>query len=167
MRKFITKVAALRIYNVMILPYLDYGDIVYQSAIMDKLNKLQKLQNRALRTITRYDTYYKSTTEIEQDLRALPLSRRRYLHLLNGTFRQAYQTKYVDNRNLLTRGRNKKLLICPGPKTEQLKKSVIYNTASRWNNCTLEQQQATSYSALKTKRKRRGIENCWPLINSR
>ena len=153
--------------NVMILPHLDYGDIVYQSATMDKLNELQRLQNRALRILTRYDTYHKSTTEIEQDLRVLPLSKRRYLHLLNSTCRQAYQPKYVDNRNLLTRAHNKKLPICPRPQTEQLKKSVMYNTATRWNNLTLEEQQATSYSAFKTKTKRREIENCWPLINSR
>ena len=30
----------------------------------------------------------------------LPLSRRRYLNLLNSAFRRAYQPKYVDNRNL-------------------------------------------------------------------
>ena len=39
-RKFITKAAALRIYNVMVLlPYIDYGDIVYAGATTNSLNK--------------------------------------------------------------------------------------------------------------------------------
>ena len=31
-RQFITQAASVRIYNSMILPYMDYGDVVYQAA---------------------------------------------------------------------------------------------------------------------------------------
>ena len=33
----------------MILPYFDYGDVIYNSANKDGLDKLQRLQNRCLK----------------------------------------------------------------------------------------------------------------------
>ena len=44
----ITCKAAIQIYKSMVLPFFDYGDILYQGTKNKHLNKLQKLQNRAL-----------------------------------------------------------------------------------------------------------------------
>ena len=93
-RKFITKAAALRIYNVMVVPYIDYGDIVYAGATAASLNKLQRLQNRALRVILN-DCNFRSTLKMHQDLHILPLSDRRDLHLLNFAFKRSNQPRYV------------------------------------------------------------------------
>ena len=90
-------------------------DIVYQVATSDLLSKLQRLQNRALRIITRYDDIYQNTTAMHQSLRILPLSRRRYVHTNNFAYKRSIQPKYVDNRNLLTRAHGKKRLLCPRP----------------------------------------------------
>ena len=49
-RKFITKDAALLIYKTKILPYLDYGDVLYLGSCNKSLSKLHSsIQNRALR----------------------------------------------------------------------------------------------------------------------
>ena len=48
-RQFINKDVSLLIYKTKILPYLDYGDILYDGADSKSLVRLQKLQNRALR----------------------------------------------------------------------------------------------------------------------
>ena len=152
-RKFITKAAALRSYNVMVLPYIDYGDIVYAGATTTSLNKLQRLQNRALRIIL--NDYNSGSTHImHQNLRILPLNNRRCLHFLNFAFKRSNQPRYVDNRDLLTRAHDKKLLLCPKMRTEQMKKSVMYNTAKHWNNLTLEEQQANNYVSFKYKAKK-------------
>ena len=45
----LTEHAALAIYRSKILPYFDYGDILYHSALNHNADRLQKLQNRALR----------------------------------------------------------------------------------------------------------------------
>ena len=37
--QFITQAASVRIYNSMILPYMDYGDSVYQAATSDLLSR--------------------------------------------------------------------------------------------------------------------------------
>ena len=48
-RKFITNDAALLIYKTKILPYLDYGDVLYLGSCNKSLSKLQSIQSRALR----------------------------------------------------------------------------------------------------------------------
>ena len=45
-RKFLHKEVAIKIYKSMILPYFDYGDVIYGSASQESLDKLQRLQNR-------------------------------------------------------------------------------------------------------------------------
>ena len=157
-RQFITQAASVRIYNSMILPYMDYGDVAYQAATSDLLCKLQRLQNRALRIITKYDDNYQSTTAIHQSLRILPLSRRRYVHTNNFAYKRSIQPKYVDNRNLLTRAHGKKLLLCPRPRTERFKNSVVYTTAKCWNELSLDEQHASSYNSFKLKTKKRELE---------
>ena len=157
-RQLITQAASVRIYNSMILPYMDYGDVVYQAATSDLLCKLQRLQNRDLRIITRYDDNYQNTTAIHQSLRILPLSRRRYVHTNNFAYKRSIQPKYVENRNLLTRAHGKKLLLCPRPRTERLKNSVVYTTAKCWNELSLDEQRACSYNSFKLKTKKRELE---------
>ena len=48
-RPYINEFTALQIYKMKILPYIDYGDIFYMSANAESLDKLRKLQYRALR----------------------------------------------------------------------------------------------------------------------
>ena len=48
-RPYITKDAALNVYKSKICPYMDYGDILYMGTFAPILDKLQKLQFRAIR----------------------------------------------------------------------------------------------------------------------
>ena len=49
LRRYITPMAAVRIYKSMVIPYLDYGDVLYHYSSSRLLDKLQKLQNRGLK----------------------------------------------------------------------------------------------------------------------
>ena len=40
---------ALQIYKSMILPFLDYADVIFDKAYSKDLDKLQRLQNRCLK----------------------------------------------------------------------------------------------------------------------
>ena len=73
-------------------------------------------------------------------------------------YRRSIQPKYVDNRNLLTRAHGKKLLLCPRPRTERFKNSVVYTTAKCWNELSLDEQRASSYNSFKLKTKKRELE---------
>ena len=48
-RPYITVKAAIRVYKTKILPYFDQGDLSYMGSHLKSTDKLQKLQNRALR----------------------------------------------------------------------------------------------------------------------
>ena len=50
-RNIINKEQAVIIYKSKILPYFDYGDIFYNKTYSRTLDKLQKLQNRAMRLV--------------------------------------------------------------------------------------------------------------------
>ena len=44
-----TESMAIKIFKGMILPYFDYGDVIYMGWNVNLLNKLQVLKNRALK----------------------------------------------------------------------------------------------------------------------
>ena len=50
-RKYLTTNMAIKIYNGMILPYFDYGDVVYMGGNKTMLDKLQRLQVQHLRCL--------------------------------------------------------------------------------------------------------------------
>ena len=50
-KPFVPKKSLITIYNTMFLPHLDYGLIIWSNCGEDNLNKLQKLQNTAMRII--------------------------------------------------------------------------------------------------------------------
>ena len=57
------------IYNSIILPHFDYGDVVWQSACSNSLIQLQKIQNRAGRIILKVNPYsHTSTSQIHSCL---------------------------------------------------------------------------------------------------
>ncbi len=42
----------LQLYNAIVVPHFDYGDIVYESCTQNNLDRLQKMQNQAARIIS-------------------------------------------------------------------------------------------------------------------
>ena len=48
-------VLPLQIYKSIILPYIDYGDVIYNEANSDILDKLQRLQSKCLRICSGFD----------------------------------------------------------------------------------------------------------------
>ena len=51
LRRFISQDTALHIYKTLIRPYMDYGDFIVDSANADKIDKLERLQERIVRLI--------------------------------------------------------------------------------------------------------------------
>ena len=48
-RRFLNEKAALNVYKTMILPYFDYGDVVFMFSSENLLKKLDRLHVRGLR----------------------------------------------------------------------------------------------------------------------
>ena len=67
-RKNITVLTAINIYNTIIQPHFEFGSaILYNCCTETNINRLQKLQNKAMRTILRRNRY----TSINTKLRTL------------------------------------------------------------------------------------------------
>ena len=66
-RDYLDHSTSLTLYKSLVLPHLDYCDIVYMCTTVQNLNKLQLIQNGACRTILRApkDT---SVSEMHKDL---------------------------------------------------------------------------------------------------
>ena len=104
----------------MVLPYFDYGDLIYAAANMCLLDKLQRLQNKALRIIGYYNPLM-SINQLHLNNKLPYLVDRRQAHMLNCMYKRSPQPKFIKKTNLLTRAYDKKILVVYQPKTEKAK----------------------------------------------
>lgn len=102
MKKCLTPKSIIAVYKSMILPLYDVGDIFYDSANAAYLNKLQILQNRAVRVLLQLPCR-QNTDEAHSKLNLMKLKSRRKLHMIQIAHWMAHQNKYWDLRILKTR----------------------------------------------------------------
>ena len=108
-RNLLTKAASITLYKSMILPHIDYGDIIYSAANLNQLTKLQRIQNKCLRICLRADPPL-SVKELHRAAGLSSLSEPREHHLLNLTYTRTRNPNYTDNRQITTRAHNLSLL---------------------------------------------------------
>ena len=79
-REYLDSATSLTLYKSLVLPHLDYCDLVYMNTTVQNLNKLQLSQNGACRTILRQpkDT---SVSQMHEELGIPTLIQRREYHL--------------------------------------------------------------------------------------
>ena len=101
MRKYITQDVAIRIFKTMILPILEYGDILYDGANKKLTGKLQVLQNRCLRTCLLPNQHI-PTIRLHENCKIANLEARRRMHLQLYMYKQRNNMLIVNNRNIPT-----------------------------------------------------------------
>ena len=84
------------------MPYIDYGDIFDMNSNLNQINKLQILQNRALRICHRTRPKV-PTNMLHQSYQIPKLITRRETHLLNFMYKNKLNVKIINNRNIPTR----------------------------------------------------------------
>ena len=140
LRPFICDDTTILLYRALIEPYFDYCCPVWDGLSNELADKLQKLQNRAIRVITKSD-YYSSATALRSKLGWDNLCTRRekqklktmfktlndqspeYLKGLFKLFSTDYGLRNCDNK-----------LALPKPRTDFLKRSFCYSGAHLWNS---------------------------------
>ncbi len=85
-RLCMNKNVACQLYKSLILPQLEYGDVVYMTATKSSLNDLQKIQNICCRVILPANKRA-HISEMHNSLKLIPLSDRRDLHLSQTCFK--------------------------------------------------------------------------------
>ena len=135
-RPFVSMHTAIKIYKGLIEPHFDYCSAVWDGLTQQLSEKLQKLQNRAIRVITKssYDT---SSRFLLNSLGWDNLSVRRAKQKANLMYKcinnlaPAYLCNCVCPKNIAT---SRKKLMLPKSRTYYLKRSFSYNGSLLWNN---------------------------------
>ena len=145
-RKRLTEKAAADVVTKMIVPVIDYGDIIYGAAGKVKLDDLQVHQNKCLRICNRNPPLL-NRVQLHQKYNVLPLSLRRELHMTKFAFKRSLLPAYVDNRQIYTRAHDNRLLKTFFTRRTKVQKSVAYQCASLWN--ALESEQRETFETVK------------------
>ena len=152
-RKFLDEKVALKIYKSMILPYLDYGDIIYNTASQEGLDKLQRLQNRCLKICKNLSIRF-DTKELHSITKFPMLETRRRAHINNFMYKRLKKVSLVDTRDIRTRAHDAPLFKIKIPKNEAYKRSVQYAGAVQWNSLSKETRNVESFDRFKLGQKR-------------
>ena len=152
MRKFLNKEAALTIYKSMILPIMEYGNIFYDACTLESRKKLQKLQNKALRSALNEDMY-SNVNDIHVKAKLNRLSHRRHKQtvLFMHSHAQLLRSKRSDDvsQRIQTRSAGKLMFKLRKPRTERFKKSISYKGRKLWNSLQKEVQMIDDYDVFK------------------
>ena len=140
-RPFVPQHVLIMIYNALVLPLFDYCDVVWGNLNQGLTERLQKLQNRAARIITKSE-YSIRSADILDKLHWDNLEKRRFQHkatlmykILNNltpSYLNVYQ-KLKEQTDYNLRGQDTNLVL-PKPRTEYLKRSFRYDGAKIWNS---------------------------------
>ena len=154
-RPFISKETAIQIYNALIIPHFDYCSPVWDCLSGYLSEKLQKLQNRAARVITKspFDTssnHLLSTLDWER----LFLRRKKQKALMmfktmNGLAPDYLQSLFSQRHSVYNLRDSEGKLTLPKPNTNYLKRSFSYSGAMLWNNLPKCLKNAVSVNNFK------------------
>ena len=143
----------LNMFKTMVLPYADYGDIFYDVARKGILEKLQIVQNKALRMSLGLDHMY-PTLLTHQQAGISRLEPRRNMHLLNFMYKQQSNLTLVNNREVYTRAHDATIFLTIKPKNETCKKSALYRGAMSWNALNVPTRNIPEFEMFKLNRKK-------------
>lgn len=120
-------------YQVMILPLFVVGDTFYQGSTQAMRNKLQTLQNRAMRIIYHLPRLM-NVDEYTEKSNLLPLIKRRKLLLIQLANWMTSKDKYRDLTTGTTRSHDpqRKRLTVPLSRKNKTKRSFLYQSSTLW-----------------------------------
>ena len=147
-KKFLSNRSALLVYKTMVLPFFDYADVVYHNANTAELEKLQRLQNRALKLCL--GLHRREDTEIVHRSAKVPLlENRRRSHIYNFMYKRKELKHNLDVPVIKTRSADAPRFILPNPNLQCYKRSLEYSGAKAWNNLPKELKLIPNYLSFK------------------
>jgi sarcosine oxidase/L-pipecolate oxidase len=136
MRDYISENTAIMFYKTLILLIIDYSDIVYSLLTKQQQYKLQRTQNRVLRTV--FNGKRVSTKEMHDGAKLDYLADRTEAHLLDLMRICSINDKYIDNKKRVTRAGESTRLTVRRPLTNKLMKAPIFAGRTARNNLPYE-----------------------------
>ena len=149
---FLNNDVALLIYKLMILPYFDYCDAIYDTACAGDLDKLQRLQNKCLKTCLNLHKLC-NTDIVHSQAKCALLAARRKTHVCNLMYKRKSREDLVDDRFIGTRQHDTLTFKINFPHNETFKRSVKFHGATTWNSLSHATRKITTYKAFKYRQK--------------
>ena len=157
-RNIINNIQALTIYKFKMLPYFDYGDIFYNNTYVGTTNKLQKLQNRAIRLCLGHDSRY-NVALLHQESKIPKLENRRHVYLLNFIYPRSRNHSCTNILNITLRRYDALILYEPFPNNESFRRSILYQGAIVWNALPVEERAIDTHTKFKNFQKDKLLNN--------
>ena len=152
---FVNESGLKLLYNSVIMPHIDYGDVIWHSAAKTHLQMLQKLQNRAGRIILKIKpSEHKSIHEIHYVLNWEMLQKRqtRHMHSLMYKIFHNLAPTYLEEKFTFRRTgyalRTENNLSLPKPNTQSCKRTFLYRGSALHNEVPLHIRQSSSINVL-------------------
>ena len=156
-KKYLRNDVALQIYKSMILPYLDYGDVIFHKANSADLGRLQRLQNRCLKLCAGHERLF--STDLAHKRAAVPfLTDRRGSHLLNFMYKRKDRKDLLNVREIRTRAHDAPLFHVMIPRCGAFMRSVGYSGSIEWNKLAPDKRNIGSYLEFKNVQKQVMLE---------
>ena len=152
-RKHINEYTAIRIFQSMIAPLIDYGDIVYAGTNNKNLDKLQSLQNRGLRICINDDQDF-TTDMLHLRCNIAKINIRRMYNLRKYMFKQKENADIVVHREIRTRRHDAVIYETCRPNLEKYKKGAIYRGVMEWNSLDVNTRNIESFLEFKNLQKK-------------
>ena len=152
-KQYLTELACLTIYKSMILPYFDYGDILFMNSPKKLLDKLDHLQKRAVKLCLKLDVIAPKD-KLLTSAGLAKLSKRREAPLLNYMYKKKNCIELLDIKKVYTRARAAPLFKTIIPKCEKYKNSVLYKGAMNWNSLPVNVRNIDTFDSFKNLQKR-------------
>ena len=138
-RDFLDRKSALTLYQSLVLPQLSYCDTVYETTSAANKDKLQKVQNSALRCILKCSKRT-SITSMHDELKILTLAQRRELNMAVECYKQAtiddsslHHMFQKATRTRVTRHGNSNMMDIPRIASDLGRKAFSYRGPVFWN----------------------------------
>ena len=136
-RRYMNEKCAITVYKAMLMPFFDYGDIVYMFSCSLELQKLDRHHKRGMK-ISINNSHLLNDVELHRKCNLSELDIRRRVHLRNYMYEiKNIDTNIMDNseeNNINTRLHDGPVFKVTHPNSEPIKRSVMYAGAVDWNN---------------------------------
>ena len=151
-RKYITTGQSIAIYKSKVVPYFDYGDIFLMNINRKSLDKLQKLQNRALRICLARDGR-SNVNDLHNICNVNKLGQRREAHLLNFVYKRAQDAEYTQEGNRNLRRFDAPILKEIKSNNKYFEMSILFQGATLWNKQPVEDRNTATHKLFKKMQK--------------
>ena len=141
---YLNEKTSLMIYKSFILPIIEYGNVIYRTANKKNLEKIQRVQNQALKLCLNLDKDT-PTALVHKAANLNTLEERREKATIKFMLTHTKMKKFLDQNdyNINRRSTTVPKLNIPSYKSTLAKKAISYSGSKLWNNLKYEIKEIT------------------------